>query len=234
MKRVEDVMTRPALAVERATAIREVARLLVEHGISGVPVVDDAGVVLGVVSEGDLLIKEIGPDAVPHRPLARVFGESRATQEALARVEARTAGDAMTAPAVTIEADRPVQAAASLMVERAVKRLPVTRDGRLVGIVTRADLVRAFLRTDEELAAAIRDDVFLRTLWLDPADFDVAVSDGVVHLRGRVGRRSTAAMVERFVRAVPGVVDLEADVTWDVDDGEIEPPAKDLLSPYER
>jgi CBS domain-containing protein len=233
MKTIQDVMTRSVVAVEPATPIRDVARLLVAHGISGLPVVDADGGVVGVISEGDLLVKEGGPDAVPHRPLARLFGESRETEEALARVEARTAGDAMTSPAVTIAADQPLNAAAALMVQRGIKRLPVTEGGRLVGIVTRADLMRAFLQSDEELVGTIRREVLLRQLWINPEDFEVTAAQGVVTVRGRVERRSTAEMVARFVRTVPGVVAVEADVAWSIDDGDIEAPAPDLLGPYE-
>lgn len=233
MNTIQDVMTRLVVAVEPATPIREVARLLVERGVSGLPVVDAAGAVVGVISEGDLLVKEGGPEAVRHRPLARLFGESRETQEALARVEARTAGDAMTSPAVTIEVDQPITAAAALMVQRGIKRLPVTEGGRLVGIVTRADLMRAFLLSDEELVETVRREVLLRQLWINPEDFEVTAAQGVVTVRGRVQRRSTAEMVGRFVRTVPGVVAVEADVAWSIDDGEIEAPAPDLLGPYE-
>ena len=233
MQTVSDVMTSPAISIEPATPIRDVALLLVEHSISGLPVVGAGGSVIGVISEGDLLVKEGGPGAIHHRPLARLFGESRETQEALARVEARTAADAMSSPAITIDAAAPLQAAAALMVERRVKRLPVTDGGALVGIVTRADLVRAFLRSDDDLAEAIRRDILLRTLWVDPDTFEVAVHDGVVSVRGRVDRRSTAAMLPRFIRTVPGVVEVEAEIGWTIDDGDIEAPSKDLLSPYE-
>ncbi len=233
MQTVKDMMTRPAISVEPGTSIRDVARLLVEHGVSGLPVVDARGAVVGVISEGDLLVKEGGPDSIRHRPLAHLFGESRETQEALARVEARTAGDAMTSPAITIDAQRPLQAAAALMVEKGIKRLPVTEGDVLVGIVTRADLVRAFLQSDEDLAESVRRDVLLRALWLDPADFEVVVTEGVVTVRGRVERRSTAAMLPRFVQMVPGVVAVEAHIDWSIDDGEIEAPSPDLLGPYE-
>jgi CBS domain-containing protein len=233
MHTVQDVMTQPAISVAPDATIREVARALVDRGVSGLPVVDAGGRVVGVVSEGDLLVKGVGAEQVPHRPLARLFGESRETQEAIARIEARTAGEAMTSPAVTIEATASLRAAASLMTEHGIKRLPVVTGDRLVGIVTRADLVRAWLRSDDELAAAVREEALVRQLWLDPADFTVMVNGGVVSIRGHVTRRSTALMVPRYVRAVPGVIDVEADVDWEIDDGEIEAPDKDLIGRYE-
>lgn len=231
MKTVRELMTRPASSVRPDTPLKEVARLLIEHRISGMPVVDESGRVVGVISEGDLLVKEQGADAVRRRPLARIFGESRETRRQLAKVEARIAGDAMTSPPITIDASRPVTVAAALMVEHQVNRLPVTEDGRLAGIVTRADVVRAFTQSDAELAEAIREEVLLRAMWLDPARFTVEVSNGVATVRGQVERRSTAAMVERMVAMLPGVVGVTADVAWTVDDRDIEAPGPDYISP---
>ena len=231
MKIVRDVMTRPVLSVQPETPLREVARILVEHRISGVPVVDATGRVLGVVSEGDLLMKGRDPDAVHHRPLARIFGESEETRQLMAKAEARTAGDAMTAPAITIDASKPVNVAATMMVERRVNRLPVTDGDRLVGIVTRADVVKTFVRTDDEIVDAIRSEVLLHAMWLDPEHFAVSVVDGVATVKGRVERRSTAAMIAPMIEMVPGVVAVNADVTWSVDDRDVEAPARDYLSP---
>jgi CBS domain-containing protein len=231
MTTVGDMMTRSVLSVSPETPLKEVARLLVEHRISGLPVVDDTGRVIGVISEGDLLVKEQRRDAIHHRPLARVFGDSAETRQLLAKAEASTAGDAMTAPAITIESDRPVSVAAARMIERKVNRLPVTEQGRLAGIVTRADVIRAFVQTDDELADAIRSEVLLRSMWLDPGKFTVEVANGQVDIRGTVDRRSTAAMVERMVTMLPGVVGVVADISWTIDDRNIEATGPDYLSP---
>jgi len=228
---VRDVMTRAVLDVRPDTPLKVVAQRLIEHRISGLPVVDEAGRVIGVVSEGDLLVKEQPVDSIRHRPLARLFGESAETRQLLAKAEARTAGDAMTSPAITIEASRPVAAAATLMIQRKVNRLPVTEDGRLVGIVTRADVVRTFARTDDDLAAAIRSEVLVHALWLDPDQFAVDVVDGVATIRGTVERRSMASIVERMAEMVPGVVAVTADIGWSVDDREFAAPGPDYLSP---
>ena len=227
MMKVRDVMTHSVLSVRREAPLKEVALVLVDHRISGVPVVDVDGAVLGVVSEADLLMKEQGADAVRHRPLARFLGESRESRTQLAKLAAVTAGEAMTAPAVTIESGRRISEAAALMIARRVNRLPVVDDGRLVGIVTRADLVRAYVRSDDELARAIREDVLLRILWLDPSVFTVVVTDGVASISGRVERRSTAEMVEQAVSMVPGIMDVHADVTWGLDDSRGEPSSVD-------
>ena len=230
MKTVRDVMTRSVLSVRPDAPLKEVARVLVERRISGVPVVDDTGRVVGVVSEGDLLVKEQDPEAIPRRPLARIFGESEETRQLLAKAEARTAGDAMTAPAITIDGSRPVHVAAALMIERRVNRLPVTEDDRLVGIVTRADLIRTFVRSDEELADAIRADL-LRALWVNPERVEVEVADGLVTVRGKVERRATIPMIERLLEMTPGVVGVTLDLEWAIDDKELEAPEPDYFSP---
>lgn len=234
MMTVADVMTQSVTAVLPETPLKHVARLLVTGGISGVPVVDADRHVLGVVSEADLLIKEQGAGALPHRRAARVRGESRATVEGMAKVEATTAGAAMTSPAITIGSDAALPAAAAIMVERGVNRLPVVSDGVLVGIVTRADLIRAYVRTDDQIAETIRHDVLLRHLLVNPVLFDIVVTNGVVRIRGRAETRSVAEMIERLVAAVPGVIALEADLTWALDDSRIEPPSRDLVYPSTR
>jgi CBS domain-containing protein len=234
MMTVGDVMTRSVITVRSWTPLKEVAQLLIDRRISGVPVVDDDGKLLGVVSEGDFLLKEQGVQAVHHRPLARIFGESRGARSRLAKIGALTAGEAMTAPALTIAPGRHISEAAALMTGRGVNRLPVVDDGHLVGIVTRADLVRAYVRSDDELAATIRDDVLLRILWLDPAQFTVSVSDGVASIGGRVERRSTAEMVERAVGMVPGIVDVDSALSWALDDSRDESASLDLVFPLSR
>lgn len=232
MLTIRDVMTSSVILVHPSTPLKEVAQALIDNGISGVPVVDADGVVLGVVSEADLLVKEQGADAIRHRPLSRFFGDSKESRAQLIKLGATTAGDAMTAPARTITSSRSIHEAAAIMTAHRVNRLPVVDDGRLVGMVTRADLVRAYVRSDDELADTIRNDVILRILWLDPVHFDVVVRDGVASISGQVERRSTAAMVERLVRMVPGIVDVHASVSWATDDSSLEPASVDPVFPF--
>jgi CBS domain-containing protein len=232
MMTIHDVMTRSVLTVRPETPLKDVARLLIDSGISGVPVVDEDGAVLGVVSEGDFLVKGQGAEAIRHRRLAGLLGESSATRAQIDKVEARTAGKAMSEPPVTIRPERPIREAAALMAERHVNRLPVVDDGRLVGIVTRADLVRAYLRSDEELVRTIREDVLLKALWLDPASFEVVATNGDVWITGRVERRSTAAIVEETIRLVPGIVSVRADIRWALDDRDLRPAEHDPAFPH--
>jgi CBS domain-containing protein len=214
--RVADVMTVDVVTVDKDASLRDVAALLTERHISGLPVVDQ-GHVVGVVSEGDIVAKERGRTAGRRGLFGVLLGE-RATAEL--KLEARTAGTAMTSPALTIAPDRPVAEAAATMVDDGVNRLPVvSTDGELLGIVTRADLVRAFLRTDDELAEEIREGVLLRELWIPPGNVDVAVNEGIVTLRGEVENRVTAELLPDFVRRVPGVVAVRSDVTSRVENG---------------
>lgn len=193
--KVYTVMTRDVLTVAPRTPLKDVARLLVDNRVSGVPVVDDDGTVLGVVSEADVLEKERAAVNVKH--------------------EARDAADAMTAPPIVIRPHRPLAEAAALMLDRGVNRLPVVDDhGRLVGIVTRADLVRAFVRSDDDIAREICNDIILRTLWNSPDRFHVDVDDGEVTIAGEMSDAASAAMLVGFVERVPGVVGVRSRITW--------------------
>lgn len=226
--KVRDIMRQDVITVRPETPLKEVARILIEHRISGLPVVDAEGRVLGVVSEGDLIVKE--RETERPRLLGALLG-GRHLRVELAKVEARTAGDAMTSPPITIEPGAPVRAAAALMIERQVNRLPVVEDGRLVGIVTRADVVRTFVRSDAELEREVVEGVILRAMWLDPRLLEVRVEDGVVRVTGRVDRRSDARILEELIRRVEGVVDVEVAVEWNVDDERRPPPPGDIDYP---
>lgn len=226
---VREVMSSPVLSVRPETPLKEVARLFLEQRISGVPVVDEAQHVLGVVSEGDLLIKERGPQAVARRPLSWLLGDERAAEER-AKVSAATAGEAMSHPAITVCADCSLREAAGLMIDRAVNRLPVVEDGRLVGIVTRADLVGAFVRPDDELARVVSEEVVRDTMWIDPRRVAVSVAEGVVTLDGTVDRRSTARILANLVARVDGVVHVDDRLRWELDDTQLE-PAPDRAEP---
>jgi CBS domain-containing protein len=207
--KIKDVMTSNVMAVEPATSLKEVASLLVERRVSGVPVVDPEGRVLGVISEADILFKECGRQG-PQGVLAWLLEPGGA-----AKLEATSAAEAMTAPARTIGPERPVSEAAKRMLEEAVNRFPVVdEDGTLVGIVTRADLVRAFVRSDEAIAREIREDVVLKTLWIAPEALEISVDQGAVRIGGHVESKTDAELIEAFARRVPGTVSVESHLTW--------------------
>jgi CBS domain-containing protein len=209
--RVEELMTVQVVAVHPAMPLKAVAALLVKHRISGVPVVHD-GAVLGVVSEQDILAKERGATTPSGDGLLGwILGGQG--DDIRRRLEAKTAAEAMSSPAVTIESWRPIAAAATLMLERGVKRLPVLHEGKLGGILTRGDLVRAFARSDAEIERDIRQEILLRSFWLAPDDVDVQVRGGEVTLRGEAETDLLAELLPQEVKRVPGVVAVDSKLT---------------------
>jgi CBS domain-containing protein len=215
--KVEDVMTTDVLSVGPDTPLKAVAAQLVEHAISGMPVVNDAGEVLGVISEGDLLVKESGP--TPRRSGLIAWLLDSTDPDVRSKLGARTAGEAMTTPAITIAPFQSTATAASEMLRAGINRLPVVRERRLIGIVTRADLVRAFARSDEQVAREVRRQAeFFLDLAEDFSRIDVSSAGGEVKLTGRVRRRSDAEELPRFLARVPGIVGVASELTWQEDD----------------
>ena len=204
--RVRQLMTEGVITVAPDTSLRDAATVLVEHGVSGVPVVAD-GEVVGVLSEGDIVMKASG--GTERGALLTWLFDLGIENE---RITARTVGEAMSSPAVTIAPNRPVHEAARLMVDEGVNRLPVVEKGKLVGILTRADIVRAFTRADGELADEIRDDILRRTFWAEPGSVKVAVTEGRVTLVGEVETEADMEMLPLFVSRVPGVVSVSTDL----------------------
>ncbi len=206
---VAQLMTTNVLTVGPATPLKEVAQLLAEHGISGLPVVED-GRLLGIVSEADILAKERGPARKRGR-LAKWLRRP-VKQADLDRLTARTAGEAMSSPAITIESWRSAADAAALLLDRDVERLPVLEDGKLVGIVTRADLVQAFSRSDTEIEHDIREDVVLRTFWVPDGEIEIEVRDGEVTLLGTVDSELLVELLPEAIQRVPGVVVVHSEL----------------------
>jgi CBS domain-containing protein len=212
---VQDVMTKDVISVKGDTPYKQIAEILVERNISGVPVVDSDGHVLGVVSEADLLAKtEYGAAERRRRLLDRP-----GTAQARRRASAGVARDLMTAPAVTIDERTSIVRAAKQMDRHQVKRLPVVDElGRLVGIVSRRDLVKVFLRSDDDIRDEVAIDVLDQTLSIRPSAVSVTVVDGVVTLDGTVSRKSLVPVAVRLTKAVDGVVDVVEGLDYSFDD----------------
>lgn len=208
--KVHDVMSTDVVTVEPDTPLKDAALELARRRISGVPVVNADGAVLGVLSEADVIAKERTEPAGsgflrwlldPADPWLRK------------RVEATTAGEAMSTPAITIGPDRPIGDAATLMLDEGVNRLPVVdEEGRLVGLVSRADVLRSFVREDEEIRAEIEQDIVKRVLWLDPGELRVRVERGAVTVEGSVETEQDARLLETLAGRVPGVVAVSSTV----------------------
>jgi CBS domain-containing protein len=202
---VSDVMTLPVLAVGRDARFKDIVRAMEQRQVSAVPVVEGEGRVVGVVSEADLLPKEEFRECGLTR-----HGRIR-RRSALAKAEALTAEELMSTPAATIGPDVTLAQAAQIMAKKHVKRLPVVDDeDRLCGIVSRGDLLKVFLRSDEDIEEEVRRTVVSYLFPTVSHAIHVSVRDGVVTLRGRVHDTSLIWVAERLVRALEGVVGVES------------------------
>ncbi|MEU1273787.1 CBS domain-containing protein [Streptomyces sp. NPDC005799] len=201
---VSDVMTATVVALRRQAPFKEIVRTLRRWRVSAMPVLEEGGRVVGVVSEADLLPKEEFRDGDPGR-----YTQLRRLTD-LVKAGAVTAGDLMSSPPVTVSASATLAQAARIMALHKVTRLPVVDDdGALRGIVSRSDLLTVFLRDDEDIAEEVRRDV-VAALFPEAAEpIDVAVRDGVVRITGRVTDTTLVPVTTRLARAVEGVVDVD-------------------------
>jgi len=209
---VRDVMTRMVVSAPTGASFTDLVRLMHDHRIGAVPIVDARGVVVGVVSEADLLLKR-DPAALewhlldgPHRRADR--------RKALARV----ASELMTSPPITVSPDENPSEAAHRMRESGVKRLPVVDEaGHVVGVLSRTDLLRAFLQGDEVLSEQV--EAFVAGVVPETGTVRVQVRDGVVTLEGVVELRTAARRLADRIRLLDGVVAVDAErLDWEVDD----------------
>ncbi|MFD8717055.1 CBS domain-containing protein [Streptomyces sp. NPDC059629] len=205
---VSDVMTTTVVSVGREASFKELVHLMRDWRISALPVVEGEGRVVGVVSEADLLHTEEFRDGAPDR-----YTQARPV-DGLAAVGGLTAGELMTSPAVTVRPDATLAQAARFMARARVKRLPVTDGlGFLQGVVSRADLLKVFLRDDEEIAEEVRREIVSYLFPAPGSVLRVDVRDGVVTLAGRIRDTSLVPVAARLVRAVEGAVDVEFDLS---------------------
>jgi len=199
--RVVDLMTTDVIAVAPETGLRDAARLMFRNRVSGLPVVDPADHLLGIITEADFLRLEVDR-------------EEGSLTEPYEKV-----GDVMTTGIVTVDPEMAVAGAAKMMCVQDIKRLPVIdRDDRLVGIISRADVVALYTRPDEVIEDEIREDLIRRVLFVDPDEMDVSVRNGVVTFVGEIGTRTEARLVEELARRLDGVVRVESKLSWRLDD----------------
>jgi CBS domain-containing protein len=210
---VKDVMTTQVVAVRLNATYKEMAAKLGEFRVSAFPVLDDDNKVIGVVSEADLLTKEALEYSVPGLMGGILHGRERAKAAAV------TAADLMSKPAVAIGPDAPVADVARLMYSRRIKRLPVTSDdGRLVGIVTRSDVLSVYSRPDADIQREITQDLILGMFLCDPDSFTVTVKDGVVTIQGTPETTWVGHDIIDAVRHMEGVVAVSDRLTYPASD----------------
>jgi CBS domain-containing protein len=215
--KVRDLMTTEPITTTPDAPLKEAARMMVEHGVSGLPVLKD-GRLVGMVTEGDFLRQEANRDQ-PYRLslLEALFGDGTGSPPAV-----ETVGEVMSEPVITITPDATISEAARLMAHRRVKRLPVVDDdGNVIGVISRADVVNAFTKPDEVIEDEVREDIIRRLLFLDPSSVTVSVEEGVVTLGGELENRTEAHLLEELTRRIAGVVRVVSHLTFQVDDERI-------------
>ena len=212
---VSDVMTTQVHVASPLTPFKLLVRLIEENRVSAIPIVDHSGIPVGIVSESDLLLKELQADI---ESTSRLFHGRRRRIE-LTKAEGIVASDLMTAPPITIRADATLTQAARQMQERDVRRLIVIDDrGRIAGIVSRSDLLQVFLRTDEDLREDVVERIIPAILLDQVTPIDVHVRANVITLSGEVDRRSDAEILGRLTRDLDGVVGVVNQLTYRWDD----------------
>ncbi|MFD0368009.1 CBS domain-containing protein [Streptomyces sp. NPDC127114] len=215
-RRIDRLMTREVVSVHGDAPFKDIVWVLSQHRVTALPVVDGENRVIGVVSEGDLLRKTAdqptAPGDLPAVPDLEAWERAKA--------EGTRAEELMSAPAVCARPDWTVAETARLMEVQGVKRLVVVDDeDRLVGIVSRRDLLGIFLRDDADIRREIVEDVLGDTLRLEPTALTVEVRDGRVDLAGRLRFRGMIPAIERMVATVDGVVSVSSTrLTYDTDD----------------
>jgi len=209
--RVLDIMSIDVLTIGSDESLKTAARRMVEAGVSGLPVVDANEKLVGIITEADFLEREADRthrrllDALMHKPDTVV--------------EAETVGEVMSTHPVVIYPEASVTEAARVMSHHHVKRLPVVNDeGVLQGIISRGDVVTVFTRPDDVIEDEIREDIINRVLLLDGDSLEIKVADGVVMLSGTLPTRTDKRLLEEMVRRIDGVVRMESEVAFEVDD----------------
>ncbi|MFB4294715.1 CBS domain-containing protein [Nonomuraea sp. ATR24] len=219
---VQDVMTTDVTAVEQNASFHTVAEQLVEHGVSGLPVVDEAYHVKGVVSEADLLAKQefktrYYGDAYRPPLRARIRHAVSSEGSGFYKALGETAGELMTSPAHVTTPGTSVVVAARIMDQHGVKRLPVVdTDGKLVGIITRRDLIKVFLRPDKDIERQVRQAIHAGRGGV--TGLEVTVTGGVVTLSGTFDEHSKAITAVRMAESIDGVVAVHDELHWRHDD----------------
>jgi CBS domain-containing protein len=203
--KVKDVVTTSLITVGPGAPFKEVAERMLDGNVSGLPVVDDQGSLLGLVTEADLVSKPAFGHR-RHRSLVAVVDLLTGDARWAAKATALTAGEMMTTAVITASPNEGIQAVAQRMLERRVKRLPVLDDGRLVGIVSRRDLLRSFHRSDTEITAELTRKLLSALYAPDDHAVTAKVENGVVTLEGTVRVDNDLPVVEGLARDIPGVV----------------------------
>lgn len=218
--KVRDLMATTVVTTHPDSTLKSAAAEMVRNGVSGMPVVDAEGKIVGMITEADFVATEAQKDMERGR---RLLDALYVTAEPVPGDE--LVRNAMATPPILVPDHVNLSSAARIMHERGVKRLPVVdEEGKLVGIISRADIVRAFVRPDELIVDEIIEDILRRLLLIDPDAIDVTVDGGVVSLGGRLPTKSDVRLLSELTERLDGVIRVESSVEWDTDDTRPETP----------
>lgn len=219
--KIRDLMTTEVLSVSEGTSLKEAAQIMSDHAISGLPVLRD-GKVVGIVSEADFVTRATGGRSL----VDLLFHRHKVDRHA------DTVGEIMATDVVSVSPDASHVDAARLMDKHRVKRLPVLDgDARLLGVVSRADILTVFTRSDADIEREIRHHILAQVLAIDPQSVDVTVDQGHVALGGTVDAKTEAALLEELASRVDGVIAVDCNVHFRVDDTRGAEGARSLGAP---
>jgi CBS domain-containing protein len=214
--RLEELMTRDVITIGPEAPLKEAARRMIEARISGLPVTDETGALIGVITEADFVKEEAGRRSTKRARLLRWFHKEEPLDTE------RLVGDVMTREVFTLDESADHADAARLMQAKRIKRIPVVAvDGRLLGVVSRSDILRAFARSDAEIIDEVTERVMRHILWIDPKRVTVTSTDGNVVLRGQLETKSDANLLVELVDRLDGVVSVTGQLTWEVDNAKV-------------
>ncbi len=227
--KLRTLMTRDLISVGPDASLKEAARRMVEAGVSGLPVTDSFAHLVGIVSEADFVATEADRRRERRAGLLRfLFRDTEMpTGERLVR-------DVMSTELITLGPDADHTEAARVMQRERIKRIPVVEDGRLVGLVSRSDIMRVFARSDLEIIEEINDHIMGDVLWIDPRRVTVRCDDGNVELRGRLETKTDADLLGKLVARADGVVSVANHLDWDVDNTRLETVGLPVMVPPRR
>jgi CBS domain-containing protein len=204
-----EIMTTPVITIGPDAAFEEIISVMLKHAVGGLPVVDDKRRLLGIITKADLLpnVETTQPESIPWR---RRSWRAERIADRHGRVAGATAGDLMTKDVITAGEETAARQLGQLMLSHGINRLPIVKDGVVVGIVTRTDILKSFKRNDQAILAAIQEMIG-RDLWIEPQKLTIACLNGIVTVSGEVERRSERDLAVRLIKTMDGIVGVNAD-----------------------
>ena len=216
--KLRELMTSDLKTVGPDAPLKEAARRMIEFGVSGLPVTTDSGALIGVITEADFVKMEADRSPSKRRRLLTWFTKGTKIHESERRVR-----DAMTDDVIALGPDADHVEAARVMTKAGIERIPITGDsGELLGLLTRSDILRVFVRADAEIIDEIRNAVMKDVLWIDSRRIWVICQEGNVLLSGQTANRSDAELLVTLTRRIDGVISVQNRLTWEIDNTKLE------------